>query len=62
MNQKLGKPVGYLNPLLYGSVVGKGAFRDITNGNNGSYSAAAGWDPCTGWGSPVGTKLLQALG
>ena len=24
MNQKLGKPVGYLNPLLYGSVVGKG--------------------------------------
>jgi kumamolisin len=62
MNQKLGKPVGYLNPLLYGSVVGKGAFRDIVNGNNGSYSAAAGWDPCTGWGSPVGSKLLQALG
>ena len=62
MNQKLGKPVGYLNPLLYGSVVGKGAFRDIINGNNGSYSAAAGWDPCTGWGSPVGSKLLKALG
>ena len=62
MNQKLGKPVGYLNPLVYGSVVGKGAFRDIINGNNGSYSAAAGWDPCTGWGSPVGSKLLKALG
>jgi kumamolisin len=62
MNQRLGKPVGYLNPLLYGSVVGKGAFRDIVNGNNGSYSAAAGWDPCTGWGSPVGSKLLKALG
>jgi len=62
MNQKLGKPVGYLNPLLYGSVVGKGAFRDIVSGNNGSYSAAAGWDPCTGWGSPVGSKLLKALG
>ena len=61
MNQKLGKPVGYLNPLLYGSVVGKGAFRDIVSGNNGSYSAAAGWDPCTGWGSPVGSKLLKAL-
>ena len=62
MNQKLGKPVGYLNPLLYGSVVGKGAFRDIVSGNNGSYSAAAGWDPCTGWGSPVGSKLLKAIG
>jgi len=61
MNQKLGKPVGYLNPLLYGSVVGKGAFRDIVNGNNGSYSATAGWDPCTGWGSPVGSKLFKAL-
>jgi kumamolisin len=61
MNQKLGKPVGYLNPLLYGSVVGKGALRDIVSGNNGSYSAAAGWDPCTGWGSPVGSKLLKAL-
>jgi kumamolisin len=61
MNQKLGKPVGYLNPLLYGSVVGKGAFRDIVSGNNGSYSATAGWDPCTGWGSPVGSKLFKAL-
>jgi kumamolisin len=61
MNQKLGKPVGYLNPLLYGSVVGKGAFRDIVSGNNGSYSAATGWDPCTGLGSPIGSKLLKAL-
>ncbi len=62
MNQKLGKPVGYLNPLLYGSLVGKGAFRDIVSGNNGSYSAGNGWDPCTGWGSPVGSKLLAGLG
>jgi kumamolisin len=61
MNQKLGKPVGYLNPLLYGSVSGKGAFHDIVSGNNGSYSAAAGWDACTGLGSPVGSKLLKAL-
>jgi kumamolisin len=62
LNQKLGKPVGYLNPLLYGSLAGKGALRDIVSGNNGSYSAATGWDPCTGWGSPIGTKLLSALG
>jgi kumamolisin len=62
MNQKLGKPVGFLNPLIYGSLAGKGLFNDIVKGNNGSYSAAKGWDPCTGWGSPNGAKLLAALG
>jgi kumamolisin len=62
LNQKLGHPVGLLNPLLYGSLVGKGATHDITTGNNGSFSAKAGWDPCTGWGSPNGAKLLKALG
>ena len=62
MNQKLSHPVGYLNPLIYGSLAGHGLFNDIVSGNNGSYSAKAGWDPCTGWGSPIGTKLLQALG
>ena len=62
MNQKLPKPVGYLNPLIYGSLSGQGLFNDITSGNNGSYSAQSGWDACTGWGSPIGGKLLQALG
>jgi kumamolisin len=62
MNQKLGHPVGFLNPLLYGSLAGRGLFNDITSGNNGSYSAGQGWDACTGWGSPIGGKLLQALG
>jgi kumamolisin len=62
MNQKLGKPVGFLNPLLYGTLVGKGVFRDIKAGNNGAFSARAGWDACTGWGSPDGAKLLKALG
>jgi kumamolisin len=61
INQKLGHPVGFLNPLLYGSLVGTNSFRDITSGNNGAYSAKAGWDPCTGWGSPNGTNLLMAL-
>lgn len=61
MNQKLGKPVGFLNPLLYGPVVGTGAFHDITSGNNGAYSAGPGWDACTGWGSPDGSKLVSAL-
>jgi kumamolisin len=62
MNQRLGHPVGFLNPLIYGSLAGKGVFRDITSGNNGAYSAKNGWDPCTGWGSPVGVELLRAFG
>jgi kumamolisin len=62
MNQKLGHPVGYLNPLIYGSLAGHGLFNDVVSGNNGSYSAGPGWDACTGWGSPIGAKLLQALG
>jgi kumamolisin len=61
MNQKLAHPVGFLNPLLYGSLAGKGLFHDITGGNNGAYSAKSGWDACTGWGTPDGTKILQAL-
>ncbi len=61
LNQKLAKPVGFLNPLLYGSLAGQGACRDITSGNNGAFAAAPGWDACTGWGSPVGSKLLAAL-
>ena len=62
MNQKLGHPVGFLNPLLYGSLAGKGCFQDVTSGNNGAYTAKSGWDACTGWGSPNGATLLQKLG
>ena len=61
-NQSLDTPVGYLNPNLYQSLAGDpGTFRDITSGNNGDYSAGPGWDPCSGWGSPNGATLLQAL-
>lgn len=62
MNQHLNKPVGFLNPLLYDAAVKAHAFRDITTGNIGAYQAKAGWDPCTGWGSPDGAALLKALG
>jgi subtilase family serine protease len=68
LNQQLGKPVGYITPLLYTGLGKSGAFNDITTGNNdptggriGGYNAGAGWDACTGWGSPDGTKLLNAL-
>ena len=62
MNQKLSHPVGFLNPLIYQPLVGKGSFRDISSGDNGAYSAKQDWDACTGWGTPNGAKLLQALG
>lgn len=61
LNQKLPQHVGWLNPLLYGPLAGNGAMRDITRGDNGGYTAGAGWDACTGWGVPVGSKLLAAL-
>jgi kumamolisin len=60
LNQELGKPIGYITPLLYGSSIKK-AFRDILEGNNGHYRAGPGWDPCTGLGTPIGKALLQTL-
>ncbi|HEV8192376.1 MAG TPA: S53 family peptidase [Ktedonobacterales bacterium] len=68
INQQLGKPVGFINPILYSQLGPAGVLRDITTGNNdptggslGGYSAKAGWDACTGWGSPDGVKLFTAL-
>lgn len=61
LNQGLPKPVGLLNPLLYGSLAGRTGLQDITVGTNGAYPAAPGWDACTGWGSPDGAALLAAL-
>jgi kumamolisin len=60
INQSLGKPVGYLNPLLYAASATR-TFHDITSGNNGGYSAGPGWDPCTGLGTPNGSALTSAL-
>jgi len=58
INATQGKAAGYINPLLYQQ--GK-SFNDITKGNNGSFEAVAGWDACTGLGSPDGQKLLTLL-
>jgi kumamolisin len=62
---------GYVTPLLYqatpgGGTIGSAACRDITTGNNitahgGGYSAQVGYDAVTGWGVPIGTKLLALL-
>ena len=60
-NQKLGRPVGFINPRLYGSLASTAAFHDITSGDNGAYQAGPGWDPCTGLGSPDGVQFVNAL-
>jgi kumamolisin len=59
LSQKLNRRLGFISQSLYPQDASD--FRDITMGNNGAYSAAAGWDPCTGLGSPMGAQLLQAL-
>ncbi len=59
INQRLGRPVGFVQPALY--KIGSTAFRDIKTGNNGHYAAGPNWDACTGLGSPNGTALIQAL-
>ncbi len=61
LNQKLGAPLGFLQPTLYGLPVADNAFRDIVTGSNGAFSAGPGWDPTTGLGSPSGENLLKAL-
>lgn len=59
-----GQPtLGFVNPLFYN--IGLGPyytidFHDITGGSNG-YSATTGYDLATGWGSPNGDNLINAL-
>jgi kumamolisin len=64
INQQSGKAAGFVNASLYGDA---SAFRDITTGNNdsgglGSYTAKAGWDACTGLGSPNGADIAKIFG
>ncbi len=62
--------MGFINPAIYtlaGSSRYAAAFHDITTGNNVSssspnnYYAATGYDLCTGWGTPAGQSLIDAL-
>jgi len=62
INQSVGKPVGFINPLLYQNASTATDFNDITSGNNGAYSAGPGWDACSGLGSPIGTQIASVLG
>jgi kumamolisin len=62
INQSFGKPVGFVNALLYQNQEKTADFKDITSGNNGAYSAGPGWDACTGLGSPIGAQVASVLG
>ncbi len=68
VNAALSDNVGFVNPVLY--ALGSSVFRDIVtepgasdNGLFGTpgYPVGAGWDACTGWGSPRGQALLNGL-
>ena len=61
LNQQLNTRLGFLNPGLYALPETNNGFNDITQGNNGSYSAGPGWDACTGLGSPIGSTLATLL-
>ena len=68
VNQQLannGQPsIGFINPTIYSQNVTSAYatdFHDITSGTSGSFSAVTGYDLVTGWGSPNGTGLINAL-
>jgi uncharacterized repeat protein (TIGR03803 family) len=66
-----GEPtVGFVNPAIYGLAKGptySTLFHDITTGNNttgaspNKFPAVTGYDLCTGWGTPTGSNLINAL-
>jgi kumamolisin len=53
-----GGALGFVTPTLWAN---RAAFNDIVSGGNGLYSAGVGPDPCTGLGSPIGTRLAALL-
>jgi kumamolisin len=63
-NQALGRRAGFINPALYAN---PSALKDVTVGSNRvgphrvGYDARAGWDACTGLGSPDGQRILAVL-
>ena len=72
-DQYAGRHLGFVNPDIYRigrSAAYHDAFHDITTGNNTpafpghtikGYTAAPGWDPVAGWGSPNAQALIPLL-
>jgi len=55
-------PMGWINPWIYANPQ---MFTDVTEGSNpyekcDGFYAAAGWDPVTGYGTPIYPKMLEA--
>ena len=68
-NQFAGHPLGFINPALY-AIADSGNYasdyHDVTVGNNSNsgitgYNCTTGWDPVTGWGSPIATNLIHDI-
>lgn len=59
--------LGFVNERLYALAAEGGLFKDIVIGTNRptaddpGYDACKGFDACTGWGTPIGAKLFDAL-
>jgi len=59
-----GETVGWLNPNFYSIGLGSNyntAFHDITTGDSNGYPDEAGYDIVTGWGTPNGQGMINAL-
>ena len=53
-------PVGFLNPKIY-PAARTSCFTNITSGTNGAYQAGAGYNLCTGLGTPNIANLIAFL-
>ena len=56
--------LGFINPTIYAIGAGvklRHGFPRHHQRHSGSYSAVTGYDLVTGWGSPNGTGLINAL-
>ena len=64
-----GRPLGQINPVLYGKLgpkAAKSGIVDVTSGDNSygavtGYTAAAGFDIVSGWGTLDASKFVPAL-
>ena len=57
-------PIGFLNPIVYrigATSAYEKTFHDQTKGYNGEFYAGPGYDLVTGFGSPQGDVLIEAL-